>query len=61
MFIFKVFLNFGVSDQRNGDYAKLYALDEGNTLGMFGLFHDYNTLEKECTYSIMVINNHEKK
>ena len=46
--------------QRNGDYAKLYALDEGNTLGMFGLFHDYNTLEKECTYSIMVINNHEK-
>lgn len=43
--------------QRNGVFAKLVSLDQGNPKGMFGLFGYYDKKSNETEYSIMVISD----
>lgn len=43
--------------QKNGIFADLISLDQGNPKGMFGLFSYYDEYSNEIEYSIMVISD----
>ena len=52
-------LKFWSDIQRDGTFLQLISMDEGNPMGMFGMFSKYDKYNNEIEYSIMVISNQE--